>query len=86
MSVPTTTGGQVTPAGTKTRWKNVARLSLGQDPDPRAGRLAAEDEVAYDADEAYLVGHDDRLARDEGIDDGGTSAEEAAIHDRTDES
>ena len=42
--------------------------------------------MAYDADEAYLVCHDDRLARDEGIDDGGTSAEEAAIHDRTDES
>ena len=66
--------------------EDIARLPLEQDSDPRAGRLAAEDEVAYDADEAYLVGHDDRLARDEGIDGGGASAEEAAIHYRTDES
>ena len=42
--------------------------------------------MAYDTDEAYLVGHVDRLARDEGIDGGGASAEEAAIHYRIDES
>jgi hypothetical protein len=66
--------------------EDIARLSLEQDPDPRAGRLAAEDEVAYDADEACLVGHDDRLARDEGIDGGRASAEEAAVHYRTDNS
>jgi hypothetical protein len=41
--------------------------------------------VAYDADEACLAGRDDRLARDEGIDGGGASAQEAAIHYRTDE-
>ena len=45
---------------------DIAGLSLEPDPDPRAGRLAAEDKVACDADEAYLAGHDDRLARDEG--------------------
>jgi Family of unknown function (DUF5709) len=66
--------------------EDIARLSLEQDSDPRAGRLLAEDEVAYDTDEAYLAGHDDRLARDEGIDGGGASAEEAAIHYRIDES
>jgi hypothetical protein len=66
--------------------EDIARLSLEQGPDARAGRLVADEEVAYDADEAYLVGHDDRLARDEGIDSGGASAEEAAIHYRIDES
>jgi hypothetical protein len=66
--------------------EEIARLSLEQGPNPRAGRLVAEDEVAYDKDEAYLVGHDDRLARDEGIDSGGASAEEAAIHYLIDES
>ena len=66
--------------------EDIARPSLEQDSDPWAGRLLAEDEVAHDTDEAYLVGHDDRLARDEGVDGGGTSAEEAAIHYRVDES
>ena len=66
--------------------EDIARPSLEQDSDPRAGRLLAEDEVAYDTDEACMVGHDDRLARDEGIDGGGTSAEEAAIHYHIDES
>ena len=65
--------------------EDIARLSLEQGPDPRAGRLVAEDEVAYDGDEAYLVAHDDRVARDEGIDSGGASAEEAAVHYRTEE-
>ena len=63
----------------------MARLSLEQGPDARAGRLVAEDELAYDGDEAYLVARDDRLARDKGIDSGGASAEEAAVHYRTDE-
>ena len=86
-SVPTTTGGQMNLGWDENATEeDIARLSLEQDSDPRAGRLLAEDEVAYDTDEAYLVGHDDRLARDEGIDDGGRAAEEAAIHDRTGES
>ena len=41
---------------------------------PRAGRLVSEDEGAHSHDEADLV------ARDAGIDGGGATAEEAAIH------
>lgn len=44
------------------------------EPDPRSGRLVAEDEGAHpDTDE-------DLVARDVGIDGGAASAEEAAVH------
>ena len=49
-------------------------LLLDDGPDPRAGRLVAEDEGAHPVDEADLV------ARDTGIDGGAASAEEAAVH------
>ena len=49
-------------------------LLLDDGPDPRAGRLVAEDEGAHPDDEKDLV------ARDVGIDGGAASAEEAAIH------
>jgi hypothetical protein len=49
-------------------------LLLDDGPDPRAGRLVAEDEGAHADDEEDLV------ARDVGIDGGAASAEEAAIH------
>ncbi len=49
-------------------------LLLDDGPDPRAGRLVAEDEGAHADDEADLV------ARDVGIDGGAASAEEAAMH------
>src|SRR6266702_5213766 len=49
-------------------------LLLDDGPDPRAGRLVAEDEGAHPDEEADLV------ARDTGIDGGGASAEEAAMH------
>jgi len=49
-------------------------LLLDDGPDPRAGRLVAEDEGAHPDDEADLV------ARDVGIDGGAASAEEAAMH------
>jgi len=49
-------------------------LLLDDGPDPRAGRLVAEDEGAHPDEEADLV------ARDVGIDGGAASAEEAAIH------
>ena len=49
-------------------------LLLDDGPDPRAGRLVAEDEGAHPDEEADLV------ARDIGIDGGAASAEEAAIH------
>jgi hypothetical protein len=52
----------------------VDGLLLDDGPDPRAGRLVAEDEGAHPDAEADLV------ARDAGIDDGAATAEEAAVH------
>jgi len=49
-------------------------LLLDDGPDPRSGRLVAEDEGAHPAAEADLV------ARDVGIDGGAATAEEAAVH------
>jgi Family of unknown function (DUF5709) len=49
-------------------------LLLDDGPDPRAGRLVAPDEGAHADGEADLV------ATDVGIDGGGASAEEAALH------
>ena len=49
-------------------------LLLDDGPDPRAGRLVAEDEGAHPDDEEDLV------ARDVGIDGGAAGAEEAAVH------
>ncbi len=54
--------------------EDVARFSLDQGPDPRSGRLVAEDE------DEYPTGEDDLVAHDAGIDGGGASAEEAAVH------
>jgi hypothetical protein len=54
--------------------QDIDGLLLDDGPDPRAGRLIAEDEGAHPDDEADLV------ARDAGIDGGGATAEEAAIH------
>jgi Family of unknown function (DUF5709) len=49
-------------------------LLLDDGPDPRAGRLVAEDEGSHPAREADLV------AQDAGIDGGAATAEEAAVH------
>ena len=54
--------------------EDVDGLLLDDGPDPRAGRLVAEDEGAHPDEEPDLV------ARDAGIDGGGATAEEAAIH------
>jgi hypothetical protein len=54
--------------------EDVDGLLLDDGPDPRAGRLVAPDEGAHPDTEADLV------ARDTGIDGGGASAEEAAVH------
>jgi hypothetical protein len=54
--------------------EDVDGLLLDDGPDPRAGRLVAEDEGAHPDAEADLV------ARDVGIDGAGASAEEAAVH------
>jgi Family of unknown function (DUF5709) len=52
----------------------VDGLLLDDGPDPRAGRLVAEDEGSHPAREADLV------AQDAGVDGGAASAEEAAVH------
>ena len=54
--------------------EDVEGLLLDDGPDPRAGRLVAEDEGAHPDEEEDLV------ATDVGIDGGGATAEEAAIH------
>jgi nitroreductase len=58
---------------------DIIRLMAEDGPDPRAGRLVADDEGAHAAGEADLVAHD------EGIDSGGATAEEAAVHLADDE-
>ena len=54
--------------------EDVDGLLLEDGPDPRAGRLVAEDEGAHPGAEADLV------ARDVGIDGAAATAEEAAVH------
>jgi hypothetical protein len=54
--------------------EDVDGLLLDDGPDPRAGRLVAEDEGAHPDEEPDLV------ARDTGIDGGAATAEEAAMH------
>ncbi len=54
--------------------EDVDGLLLDDGPDPRAGRLVAEDEGAHADEEPDLV------ARDVGIDGGAAGAEEAAMH------
>jgi hypothetical protein len=54
--------------------EDVDGLLLDDGPDPRAGRLVAEDEGVHPDVDADMV------ARDVGIDGAGASAEEAAVH------
>jgi hypothetical protein len=54
--------------------EDVDGLLLDDGPDPRAGRLVAEDEGTHADEEPDLV------ARDVGIDGGAAGAEEAAMH------
>ena len=54
--------------------EDVDGLLLDDGPDARAGRLVAEDEGAHPDEEEDLV------ATDVGIDGGGATAEEAAMH------
>jgi hypothetical protein len=51
--------------------RDVARYERDYDPDPRAGRLVSPDSGGDEGEE---------VARDTGIDGGGASAEEAAVH------
>jgi len=54
--------------------EDVDGLLLDDGPDPRAGRLVAEDQEGYDDPEPDLV------ARDVGVDGAAATAEEAAVH------
>ena len=58
--------------------EDIARLTLDDGPDSRAGRL-----VADDASQGIRTA--DLIAHDSGIDGGGASAEEAAVHLVTDD-
>ena len=60
---------------------DVRRYSLGEGADPRAGRLVDEEEVSYDTDDAALADRDDLVSYNAGIDSGGATAEEAAVHE-----
>ena len=55
--------------------QDISRLSVAESADPRSGRLVAEDEGSN-----IVGGADDLVADDVGVDGGGASAEEAAIH------
>jgi hypothetical protein len=57
---------------------DVTRLRRDDDPDARAGRLA--DEGGYDDGDEPADSGGELVARDAGIDGGGASAEEAAVH------
>ncbi len=58
--------------------EDIARLALDDGPDSRAGRLVADDATQG-------VRTADLIAHDSGIDGGGASAEEAAVHVVSDE-
>jgi hypothetical protein len=59
---------------------DVARLERDDDPDPRAGRLAATEADVYGDGDLSGVQDGELLATDTGIDGGAASAEEAAVH------
>ncbi|HEY6278583.1 MAG TPA: DUF5709 domain-containing protein [Streptosporangiaceae bacterium] len=54
--------------------EDIDGLLLDDGPDPRAGRLVADDEGAHPDQEPDLIAHD------VGIDGGAATAEEAAVH------
>jgi hypothetical protein len=61
---------------------DVARLERDDEPDPRAGRLAATEADVYGGSDTDVraVQDGELLAADTGIDGGAASAEEAAVH------
>ena len=60
--------------------QDVARLSRDDGADSRAGRLVARDEDTDDISDTLLDWEAEQVARDTGIDGGGATAEEAAMH------
>ena len=59
---------------------DVERLERDDDADPRAGRLAAAEADVYGDGDVRAVQDGELLASDTGIDGGGASAEESAVH------
>jgi hypothetical protein len=59
---------------------DVGRYERDDDPDPRAGRLVATDEDTDDVSDTLVNWESTEVARDQGIDGGAASAEEAAVH------
>ena len=60
---------------------DVTRLERDDDPDPRAGRLAATEADVYgEDDDVPAIQDGELLASDTGIDGGAATAEEAAVH------
>ncbi len=55
---------------------DIARFAYADGPDPRAGRLITAD----DGTAVYPAADNDATARDVGLDGGGATAEEAALH------
>jgi hypothetical protein len=60
--------------------QDIKRDERDDGADPRAGRLASEDQQVDDDGDTSVITEDELVARDEGIDGGGASAEEAAEH------
>jgi Family of unknown function (DUF5709) len=60
--------------------EDVERDERDEGADLRAGRLVSEDEQVDDDGDTSATVEDELVARDAGIDGGGATAEEAAIH------
>ena len=60
--------------------RDVVRRSRDYEADARAGRLVARDEDTDDIGDTLVDWESEEVARDTGIDGGGATAEEAAVH------
>jgi hypothetical protein len=61
-------------------YQDVGRLERDEEADPRSGRLVSPDEDTDDVSDTLYKREDEEVARDTGIDGGGATAEEAAVH------
>ena len=59
---------------------DAARQERDDDPDARAGRLAAPSDDTGDIGDTLLDSESELYALDKGVDGGGATAEEAAVH------
>jgi hypothetical protein len=60
--------------------QDVERLQRDEEADRRSGRLVSPDEDTDDVSDTLVSWEDEEVARDTGIDGGGATAEEAAVH------